>query len=96
MTDAAPSATHVVEVCGCSCCDGQASGEQLFHDLCVLAGVDPEAGGASADGMVRLERAECLDAYGTGPVLRIHGERIFRELSTDEAAKLVDGLREKP
>jgi NADH-quinone oxidoreductase subunit E len=96
MTDAAPSATHVVEVCGCSCCDGQVSGEQLFHDLCVLAGVDPEAGGASADGTVKLERAECLDACGTGPVLRVDGERIFKELSPAEAARLVEELRRKP
>ncbi len=89
-----PVSSHLIEVCSSSCCSGHVDGEQFFRNLCRLAGVDPEQGGASTDGLFRLQRSECLDVCDAGPILRLDGAETYKQISIDEAGKLLERLRE--
>ncbi len=86
-----PVGKYVLEFCRTGpCCTVGA--EELIQYL--EEKLDIRVGETSADGLFTLKTVECLAACGTGPVLQIGPDYIYREnLSKDSIDQLIDELR---
>ncbi|MBM3270728.1 MAG: (2Fe-2S) ferredoxin domain-containing protein [Candidatus Sericytochromatia bacterium] len=90
---AGSDATHLVEVCSGTCCSGPLSGDSYFRELCRLAGVNPDGDGVSGDRVFRVQRVDCLDVCDSGPILRVDGNAVFKQVSLVRTEQLLDALR---
>jgi len=86
-------ATHLLEVCSSYCGASHLDGDRFFQELCRLAGVASADGGTSADGVIKLQRVECLDVCDAGPILRIDGTTVYKQISVEDAGSLIERLR---
>ncbi|MBK9270559.1 MAG: NAD(P)H-dependent oxidoreductase subunit E [Saprospiraceae bacterium] len=88
-----PVGKYVLEVCrtGPCCTVGAEELIQYIEDKLQI-----QVGETTKDGLFTLKTVECLAACGTGPVLQVGPEYIYREnLTPQKIDELIDELRSK-
>jgi NADH-quinone oxidoreductase subunit E len=71
----------------CQLRDGQKALDHLCHKLGV------EEGGTTADGLVTVQKSECLGACADAPVMLVNDRQMCSFMSNDRLDALIDTLR---
>ena len=69
-------------------------GERALAHLCERLGV--EEGGTSADGLVTVQKAECLGACADAPVMLVNDRQMVSFMTNERLDELLDVLRKAP
>ena len=67
------------------------NGQNALDHLCSKLGV--EEGGTTADGMITVQKCECLGACADAPVLLVNDRQMCSFMSNDRLDELVDTLK---
>jgi len=89
-----PVGRRVVSVCVTLSCMLRGSDEVLEH-VCDHLGLDHH-GGNTADGAITVQEAQCLGACDRAPCIQVDAENSVGPLTPEDAARLVDELRDAP
>jgi NADH-quinone oxidoreductase subunit E len=89
-----PVGRRVVSVCVTLSCMLRGSDEVLEH-VCDHLGLDHH-GGTTADGAITVQEAQCLGACDRAPCIQVDAENSVGPLTPEDAARLVDELRDAP
>jgi NADH-quinone oxidoreductase subunit E len=90
MYNQRPMGRYKINVCTnlpCQLRDGQKALEQLCQTLGV------EEGGTTADGVITVQKSECLGACADAPVLLVNDRQMCSFMTPDRLNALVDVLR---
>jgi NADH-quinone oxidoreductase subunit E len=90
-----PVGTRVVSVCVTLSCMLRGA-DEVWEHLCEREGVDHHHGGTSEDGAITIQEAQCLGYCDRAPCIQVDAEETFGPLTPEDAAGLVDELREAP
>jgi NADH-quinone oxidoreductase subunit E len=90
-----PVGTRVVSVCITLSCMLRGA-DEVWEHLCEREGVDHHHGGTSADGRITIQEAQCLGYCDHAPCIQVDAEQTVGPLTPEDAARLVDGLRDAP
>ncbi len=90
-----PVGTRVVSVCVTLSCMLRGADEVWDH-LCEREGVDHHHGGTAEDGAITIQEAQCLGYCDRAPCIQVDAEETVGPLTPEDAARLVDELREAP
>lgn len=89
-----PVGRRVVSVCVTLSCMLRGSDELMEH-VCDHLGLGPH-GGTTPDGTITVQEAQCLGACDRAPCVQVDAENTVGPLTPEDAAGLVDELRDAP
>ena len=90
MYNQQPVGKYKLNVCTnlpCQLRDGQTALEHLCHKL----GIDE--GGTTADGLLTVQKSECLGACADAPVMLVNDRKMLSYMSNDRLDELVETLK---
>ncbi|MGE5118085.1 MAG: NADH-quinone oxidoreductase subunit NuoE [Betaproteobacteria bacterium] len=90
MYNQQPVGRYKLNVCTNLPCALRDGGKALAH-LCERLGI--EEGGTSADGLVTVQKCECLGACADAPVMLVNDRQMLSFMSTERLDELLDTLR---
>jgi NADH-quinone oxidoreductase subunit E len=91
MYNQQPLGRYKLNVCTnlpCQLRDGQKALDHLCHKLGI------EEGGTTADGLLTVQKSECLGACADAPVMLVNDRQMCSFMSNDRLDELVDVLRQ--
>lgn len=89
-----PTGRRVVSVCVTLSCMLRGS-DELMERLCEMEGLG-HAGGTTADGAITVQEVQCLGYCDAAPCVQVDADRTRGPLTPDDAAGLLEELREAP
>jgi NADH-quinone oxidoreductase subunit E len=90
-----PVGRRVISVCVTLSCMLRGSDELMEH-VCARLGLDPHAGGTTADGAFTVQEAQCLGACDRAPCLQVDAEEQVGPMTPEAADELLEELRRAP